>query len=137
MRAPRRIFRPARKRLSPAMLLFVLPVSAITAWSQLDHTWAASPAPIRLVALAGDVTAVGADTLRLAGQVVRLRGVSECKGCGVLNPLARFVQDRPVTCIVAGADQRGRALADCDVGGVSLASLVMRQRSNSPNFMLQ
>ena len=62
--------------------------------------------PVRTAAQAGEVTAVGTNTLRLAGQVVRLRGVTECANCA------------------------GRALAGCEAGGTGLVAMVPGQRTN-------
>jgi endonuclease YncB( thermonuclease family) len=68
-------------------------------------------------------------TLRLAGRVVRLRGVdppshNTCSGedCGAAatNALAAMVREAPVDCRTIGADDLGRPFAVCRARGMEL-----------------
>ncbi len=76
------------------------------------------------------VAVIDGGTLRLAGRVVRLRGVdppshdTSCSGedCGAAatNALAAMVREAPVDCRTVGVDALGRAFAVCRAGGTDL-----------------
>ena len=94
--------------------------------SPREQDWTAAPAEVRVV---------DGDTLRLAGQVVRLRGLEApgrgetCReaggrefdcGSGSAEALSRLVAGREVSCRVRGRDRFGRGLAQCEAAGVEL-----------------
>lgn len=92
--------------------------------------------PDHLAAEANEVAVVGGDTLRLDGQVVRLRGIEApvrgdvCRGgadCGgaATSVLAGLVRDRRIECRLTGRDGAGRALAACDANGTDLSRAVV------------
>lgn len=84
-----------------------------------------------ITAAANQVAVIDGDTLRLAGQVIRLSDVSAplpgqtCAAgpdCGARASaiLAGLVHDRPVECRVAGQDGQGHATARCAANGVDI-----------------
>ena len=96
----------------------------------------APPGPDRVAAEANQVAVVGGDTLRLQGQVIRLRGVEapdrgdHCLGgtdCGgaATSALAGLVRDRRVECRMTGRDSAGRAYAACEANGTDLSRAIV------------
>lgn len=88
----------------------------------------AAVVPERVSAEPSATAVIDGETMRLAGQVVRLRGVDAsergvpCRGgmdCGgaATTVLAQLVRERPVACRLAGQD---RLFAACDAGGADL-----------------
>ena len=139
MRAPRRIFRSQfathPRRVRPALLAAAALTSgvALTALAGLPFPLfgRAASLPDRVSAAPGDTAVIDGATMRLAGQVVRLRGVDApergelCRGgldCGgaATTALARLVRERPVACRLAGQDRQGRPFAACDAGDTNL-----------------
>ena len=91
----------------------------------------AAPAPSVIAAAAEQVAVIDGDTLRVAGQVVRLSGVlapergQACAAgpdCGgrASAALAGLVLDRRVECRIAGHDAQGRPAAYCLADGVDI-----------------
>ncbi len=91
----------------------------------------AATAPERVSAEPGATAVIDGETMRLAGQVVRLREIDApergvpCRGgmdCGgaATTVLAQLVRERPVACRLAGQDRQGRPFAACDAGGIDL-----------------
>jgi len=88
-------------------------------------------APETLIAAPGAVSVIDGDTLRLAGLVVRLRGVQaprrqdRCQAgdCGTeaTLALAAIVRDRQVQCVTQSRDDQGRPVVDCDANGMDVA----------------
>ena len=96
----------------------------------------ASPPPTRVSAEASAVSVIDGDTLRLDGQVVRLRGVEapdrgdRCAGhrdCGgaATSALAGLVRGRRVECALAGRDGMGRPYAACEANGTDLSRAIV------------
>lgn len=143
MRQPRRIFRgsssrrPLVTRTVLAATLGVLGTGALVTTGLSTNLFGrAPPSPARLSAEPDEVAVIGGDTLRLAGQVVRLRGVEapdrgdRCQGeldCGGLatSALARLVRDRRVECRLKGHDGAGRAFAACEADGTDLSRAIV------------
>jgi endonuclease YncB( thermonuclease family) len=79
----------------------------------------------QVTAESDQVAVIDSGTLRLAGRVVRLRGVdppshsmscsAEDCGAAATNALAQLVREAPVVCRTIGADGMGRAFATCRV----------------------
>jgi len=96
------------------------------------------------------VAVVDGDTLVLAGQVVRLRGVDapdrgdRCLGaldCGgaATAALAGLVRGRRVECAMTGTDPAGRPYADCAANGTDLSRAIVasgwaRAQPNAPEL---
>lgn len=91
-------------------------------------------------ALAGDVTVVDGETLRLGDRTLRLSGLKApdrgeiCRradgrafdcGAAAADALARLVAGQALSCQVRGRDAFGRGLARCDAGAADVnAALV-------------
>ena len=142
---PRRIFSPSYRRrpVLPALRLLlggVVGMGAVSAAAHivagLDFSHAALPtagaatAPSLHLA-AGNAAVVDGETLRLAGQVIRLEGVhaptrfAPCAGtgdcaAGAASRLADLVRGQVVACDLHGGDSAGRPFARCSAGGVDL-----------------
>ena len=147
--SPRRIFAPSQRRRSalPALrlllggLLSMATVSAAAHWAAgLDFGHAALPpagaatAP-SLHLTASNAAVVDGQTLRLAGQVIRLEGVrtpSRADACaagaanrddcaaGAARRLADLVRGQTLACDLHGGDEAGRPYARCKVGSLDL-----------------
>jgi endonuclease YncB( thermonuclease family) len=96
----------------------------------------APPGPDRFTAEPNQVAVIGGDTLRLEGQVIRLRGVEapdrgdRCRGeldCGgaATSALAGLVRDRRVECHLTGRDAAGRPFAACEANGTDLSRAIV------------
>lgn len=96
----------------------------------------APPGPDRVTAEPNQVAVIGGDTLRLEGQVIRLRGVEapdrgdRCRGeldCGgaATSALAGLVRDRRVECRMTGRDTAGRPYAACEANGTDLSRAIV------------
>ncbi|HYZ64867.1 MAG TPA: thermonuclease family protein [Acetobacteraceae bacterium] len=96
----------------------------------------APPGPERVAAEPSQVAVIGGDTLRLDGQVIRLRGVEapdrgdRCRGemdCGgaATSVLAGLVRDRRVECRMTGHDGAGRPYATCEANGTDLSRAIV------------
>ena len=143
MRSRRRIFRHSsfpRPRLARTLLLVTLAIGgtgALVLTGMSTDLFGRPPAPpSHLAADAGAVAVIGGDTLRLAGQVVRLRGVQapdrgdHCSGdrdCGgeATSALAGLVRGRRVECALTGHDPLGRPYASCDANGTDLSRAIV------------
>ena len=141
MRPPRRIFRPsyAQPRLFRPGLAgaAVLAAIAVLATSGLSFPGPAHPAPAvgQVSSGVAGVAVIDGGTMRVDGQVVRLRGVDApargeaCGGrdCGgaAAAALAALVRDRRVDCRLAGRDGQGKTVAACEAGGADLARLII------------
>lgn len=159
IRRPRRIFRgsssPARvPRIGRALLtgsLGVLGAAGVVAAVLSTGLFGRSaPGPRTVAAEAGHVAVVDGDTLRLSGEVVRLRGVDApgrgdlCRGgvdCGgaASTALAGLVRDRRVECRLAGQDPLGRPYGACDANGTDLSRAIVasgwaRARAGEPGL---
>jgi endonuclease YncB( thermonuclease family) len=89
----------------------------------------------------GRAYATGADTLRVGGSLVRLAGIEAHESeqrCGrgsnrwrcssvAETVLSRLVNSRTANCSLSGADEAGRALGRCTVGGTDVAAELVRQ----------
>ncbi len=127
---PRRIFRSNRNgfvRIATLLAVLAIPAGMLVVVGVNGPGSRTPPAGV-ISADAGQVAVVDGDTLRLAGQVVRLsdilappRGQSCAAGpdCGsrASAVLADLVRDRTVECRVSGYDGLGRPAARCDAGG--------------------
>ncbi len=159
IRRPRRIFRssyaPARvPRIGRTLLtgsLGVLGAAGLVAVVLSTGLFGRSaPEPRTVAAEAGHVAVVDGDTLRLSGEVVRLRGVEApvrgdlCRGgvdCGGMasTALAGLVRDRRVECRLAGQDALGRPYGACDANGTDLSRAIVasgwaRARAGEPGL---
>jgi len=132
---PRRIFRSGFPRIEPRAVAAAIGVGlAAAAGVSVAMLPARQPqrpaAGEQVTADPEQVVVIDGGTLRLAGRVVRLRGVdppphsASCSGedCGATatNALAAMVREAPVTCRTMGTDDLGRALAVCQVRGTQL-----------------
>ena len=132
---PRRIFRSGFPHLKARPVAAVigagLAAAAGVSLAMLPGRMAPhSVAGEQVSADAEQVAVIDGGTLRLAGRVVRLRGVdppphsASCSGedCGAAatNALAAMVRDAPVICRTMGADDLGRAFAVCQARGMEL-----------------
>ena len=144
MRPPRRIFRSTMaarsSRAGRALLAWTLAAAGTAALVMVglssDLFGRAPPGPERLLAEPGQVAVVDGDTLRLAGQVVRLDGVqapsrgdtcrsgADCGGAAT-SALAGLVRDRKVECRLSGHDRLGRPYAACAANGRDLSSAIV------------
>src|SRR5262249_7352011 len=132
---PRRIFRAGLPRLEGRAIAAAVGVSLVVAAGVFLAVVPSREAPRpgtgeQVTADPEEVAVIDAGTLRLAGRVVRLRGVdppshnTSCSGddCGAAatNALAAMVHDAPVDCSTKGADDLGRAFAVCRSRGTEL-----------------
>lgn len=96
----------------------------------------APPGPDHVAAEPNQVAVIGGDTLRLEGQVIRLRGVEapdrgdRCRGqvdCGgaATSVLAGLVRDRRVECRMTGRDRAGRPYGACEANGTDLSRAIV------------
>ncbi|WP_426957099.1 thermonuclease family protein [Muricoccus radiodurans] len=135
----RRIFRPARSpRRWRGPLIALGVVAAVAGFGGIGlppQLLGNSPQEQEWTAVAAEVRVVDGETLRLADRVVRLRGLEapargeacldsagrsfDCGG-GAAEALARLVAGRDLSCRVRGRDRFGRALGQCEAGGVAL-----------------
>lgn len=119
-----------------ALLLAAAGFVTLTRTSISAATALASPAP-RAALLADDTPAVlDGNTLRVAGHVVHLAGVTapargtpcargaDCAGEAALR-LASLVQDRRVACVLTGTDATGHRLARCRAGETDIGRAVI------------
>ena len=159
IRRPRRIFRsstlPARVpqvgRTVVTGTLGALGVAGLVAAALSTGLFGRpAPGPRTVAAEAGQVAVVDGDTLRLSGEVVRLRGVDApgrgdlCRGgvdCGgaASTALAGLVRDRRVECRLAGQDTLGRPYGVCDANGTDLSRAIVasgwaRARAGEPGL---
>jgi endonuclease YncB( thermonuclease family) len=143
MKPPRRIFRGAASRRTqlPLTLLAatvgVLGSGAIVlAAMSSDLFGRAPPPPTHIMADSQNIAVIDGDTLRLDGQVVRLRGVEapdrgdRCRGeldCGgaATTALAGLVRGRRVECALADHDAAGRPYAACNANGTDLSRAIV------------
>ena len=143
MKPPRRIFRGAASRRSPFASTLVAATAgvlgtgavALTAMSS-DLFGRAPPPPSHVAADAQNIAVIDGDTLRLDGQIIRLRGVEapdrgdRCRGdldCGgaAAAALAGLVRGRRVECALADHDSAGRPYAACDANGTDLSRAIV------------
>ncbi len=157
MKSRRRIFRSASSgssRLLRTLLLLVLATGGTAALVMTALSTnlfgRAPPPPSRVAAEPSAVAVVDGDTLVLAGQVVRLRGVDapdrgdRCLGaldCGgaATAALAGLVRGRRVECAMTGTDPAGRPYADCAANGTDLSRAIVasgwaRAQPNAPEL---
>lgn len=110
--------------------------AAILTGMSTDLFGRAPAPPSHLAADASAVAVIGGDTLRLQGQVVRLRGVEapdrgdHCSGsldCGgaATSALAGLVRGRRVECALEGWDPLGRPYAACEANGTDLSRAIV------------
>ncbi len=143
MKPPRRIFRGSAARRSPfASTLLAATVGVVVAAAvgltamSTDLFGRAAPPLTHLAADAQNIAVIDGDTLRLDGQVVRLRGVEapdrgdRCRGeldCGgaATTALAGLVRGRRVECALADHDAAGRPYADCSANGTDLSRAIV------------
>ncbi len=151
---PRRIFRSSFPRLEARGVAVAMGVGLLVAGGV---SLAMLPAREALRSGSGEqvstepdqVAVIDGGTLRLAGRVVRLRGVDPpshsalCSGadCGAAaaNVLAAMVRETPVVCRFAGADNLGRPFAECQARGTELNLAMVaagwaRASSHEPDF---
>jgi endonuclease YncB( thermonuclease family) len=103
---------------------------ALVAFAALEHGLASAPIPLQ-----GRAYAVDGDTIRLAGQRVRLVGIDapereqsctdasgEAWACGEVarTAMTKLLAAGTVDCAASGRDRYGRRLADCRVGSADL-----------------
>ncbi len=137
MKTKRRIFRPAStlpRTLGRTALGVgsVLLIGSILISLPTELAGRAAPMPERLVGAPGAVSVIDGDTLRLAGQVVRVRGIvggkceagSEC-GARAISALSATVWDRQVQCVPQSRDEQGRPVVDCVANGADVAQATM------------
>jgi endonuclease YncB( thermonuclease family) len=152
---PRRIFRSCFPRLEGRGVAAVIGVGLVAAagvsLAMLPGRDALRPGGgEEVTAEPEQVVVIDGGTLRLAGRVVRLRGVDppshsmSCSGedCGAAatNALAAMVREAPVSCRTMGADDLGRALAVCQARGTELNLAIVaagwaRADSRDQDFM--
>jgi endonuclease YncB( thermonuclease family) len=143
MRPPRRIFRGSslvRPQVAHTLLAVAFAVlgtgALVLVGRYTDLFGRAPPGPARVSAEPNEVAVIGGDTLRLDGQVIRLRGVQapdrgdRCRGdldCGgaATSALAGLVRGRRVQCALAGHDHAGRPYAVCDASGTDLSRAIV------------
>ncbi len=110
-----------KSRARPLAVAGALIGGGVLATTFSGRLWSgAPPAASRLAAEADEIAVIDGETLRLDGQVVRLRGVDapdrgdRCRGgldCGgaATSALAGLVRGRRVECAISGLDGTGRA----------------------------
>ncbi len=90
--------------------------------------------PDRLAVIDGGTLRIGDDVVQLEGIAVPTRGAvcrtataaqQDC-GAAAANDLASLVRFSPTTCAIHGHDAKGRPVADCTSGGVSLSEAMVR-----------
>ena len=93
----------------------------------------------QLVGAPGAVSVIDGETLRLAGQVVRVRGMADaaCRAgsvCGAraVSALSAIVWDRRVQCVPQSRDDQGRAVVDCEANGQDVAQATLARLANGP-----
>lgn len=104
--------------------------AALLVFATLEHGLGTAPIPLH-----GQASVVDGDTIRLAGQRVRLLGIDapereqSCTGAGgeawacgevARTAMAKLLAGGAVDCAASGRDRYGRPLADCRVGAVDL-----------------
>ncbi len=143
LKPPRRIFRgssPLRPRVVRTALAATLAVLGTAGLATIGLSTnlfgRASPGPSRVAADPSGVAVIGGDTLRLDGQVVRLRGVEapdrgdrcgadlDCGGLAT-SVLAGLVRGRRVECALSGHDDVGRPYAACEANGTDLSRAIV------------
>ena len=90
--------------------------------------------PDRLAVIDGDTLRIGDDVVHLAGITAPARdtlcrspaGAEQDCGVAAANALAALVRKGPIECAIQGHDPRGRPVADCQSGGVSLSEAQVR-----------
>lgn len=142
VKSPRRIFRgaaPRRTFVGRALLFVSVGVAgsalagAVLSSNLFGH---AVPSPTHVSADAHNIAIIDGDTLRLDGQVIRLRGVEapdrgdQCLGgmdCGgaATTALAGLVRGRRVECLLRDHDGAGRPYADCNASGTDLSRAIV------------
>ena len=143
MKPPRRIFRGATSRRSPfastllAAIAGIAGTAAVALAAMSSNLFGrAPPPPTHVTADAPNIAVIDGDTLRLDGQVVRLRGVEapdrgdRCRGdldCGgaATTALAGLVHGRRVECALADHDAAGRPYAACNANGTDLSRAIV------------
>lgn len=158
MKPPRRIFRGASSRRSspfvPTLMVATVGVvgagAVVLAAMSSDLFGRAPPPPSHVAADSQNIAVIDGDTLRLDGQVVRLRGVEapdrgdRCRGdldCGgaATTALAGLVRGRRVECALADHDVAGRPFAACNANGTDLSRAIVasgwaRARPGAPEL---
>ena len=144
MKSPRRIFRSSYtvrpRRVGRAALAWLTGTVALTGLVMVglssDLFGRAPAGPERLQVESNQVAVVGGDTLRLAGQVIRLAGIeapargnpcsggADCGGTAALV-LAGLVRDQRIECRLSGQDSMGRPFGACEANGVDLSRAVV------------
>lgn len=111
--------------------LFVRPSDA-PAHAPASQTLTAQPD--RLAVIDGNTLRIGDDIVQLQGITAPARGAicrtataaeQDC-GAAAANDLASLVRFGPTTCVIHGHDGKGRPLADCASGGISLSEAMVR-----------
>lgn len=143
MKPPRRIFRGSAARRSPFVFTLLVATVGVVGVAAVGLTamsanlfGRASPALTHLAADAQNIAVIDGDTLRLDGQVVRLRGVEapdrgdRCRGnldCGgaATTALAGLVRGRRVECALSDYDVAGRPYAACHANGTDLSRAIV------------
>lgn len=143
MKPPRRIFRGSASRRSPASAALVAASVGVVGSAAVVLTAMSSdlfgrspPPPSHIMADSQNIAVIDGDTLRLDGQVVRLRGVEapdrgdRCRGdldCGgaATTALAGLVRGRRVECALDDHDAAGRPYAHCNADGTDLSRAIV------------
>ena len=150
----RRIFRPGLGALpstgqnlpAPGVILAAIGGAATlvaVTWLFVRPTVAPAHAPASqiLTAQPGKLAVIDGSTLRIGDDVVQLEGIAApargalCRtataaeqdcGAAAANSLASMVRFGPTTCAIHGHDDKGRPVAECVSGGVSLSEAMVR-----------
>lgn len=143
MKPPRRIFRGSASRRSPVVFTLMAATVGVVAAAaagltamSTDLFGRAPPPPSHIAAEAQNIAVIDGDTLRVDGQVVRLRGVEapdrgdrcrdhlDCGGAAT-TALAGLVRGRRVECALADHDAAGRPYAACSANGTDLSRAIV------------